>query len=69
MLASMHLRAQPGQSLVAARLRALLEGTEIVASHRVNDSRVQDPYSFRCAPAVLGAVVDAVAYVRGGRDA
>ena len=57
------LRGQPGQTLVAARLRALLEGTEIVASHRVNDSRVQDPYSFRCAPAVLGAVADAVSYV------
>jgi histidine ammonia-lyase len=42
----------------------LLHGTEIVGSHRVNDSRVQDPYSFRCAPAVLGAAADAVAYVR-----
>jgi histidine ammonia-lyase len=58
------LRAQPGQAEVAARLRALLEGTEIVGSHRVNDTRVQDPYSFRCAPAVLGATADAVAYVR-----
>lgn len=58
------LRAQPGQSTVAARLRALLEGTQIVESHRVNDSRVQDPYSFRCAPAVLGAAVDAVGYVQ-----
>ena len=58
------LRAQPGQAHVAERLRALLAGTEIVASHRVNDDRVQDPYSFRCAPAVLGAALDAVTYVR-----
>jgi histidine ammonia-lyase len=58
------LRRQPGQMAVAARVQALLEGTEIVGSHRVNDTRVQDPYSFRCAPAVLGAAEDAVAYVR-----
>ena len=58
------LRAQPGQAFVAERLRACLAGTTIVASHRVNDDRVQDPYSFRCAPAVLGAAVDAVDYVR-----
>ncbi len=58
------LRAQPGQALVAAQVRRLLEGTEIVGSHRENDTRVQDPYSFRCAPAVLGAAADAVAYVR-----
>ncbi len=58
------LRAQPGPAAVAAQLRALLSGTTIVASHRVNDDRVQDPYSFRCAPPVLGAAGDAVAYVR-----
>jgi histidine ammonia-lyase len=58
------LRAQPGPSAVATRLRELLAGTTIVASHRVNDDRVQDPYSFRCAPPVLGAADDAVAYVR-----
>jgi histidine ammonia-lyase len=59
------LRAQPGQALVAGQLGSLLAGTEIVASHRVNDDRVQDPYSFRCAPAVLGAALDAMTYVRG----
>lgn len=58
------LRNQPGQARVAADVLALLDGTEIVGSHRVNDSRVQDPYSFRCAPAVLGAAADAVAYVQ-----
>jgi histidine ammonia-lyase len=58
------LRGQPGQAEVAACLRDWLAGTEIVESHRVDDSRVQDPYSYRCAPVVLGAALDAVAYVR-----
>lgn len=58
------LRAQPGQAAVAALLRARLDGTEIVGSHRLDDARVQDPYSFRCAPVVLGAAVDTVAWVR-----
>lgn len=57
-------RRQPGQALVAERLRALLAGSEIVRSHRENDPRVQDPYSLRCAPAVLGAAWDAAGYVK-----
>jgi histidine ammonia-lyase len=59
------LRNQPGQVAVAARLRALLASSEIVVSHAENDPRVQDPYSFRCSPQVLGAALDAIAYVRG----
>ncbi|BCS33955.1 histidine ammonia-lyase [Luteitalea sp. TBR-22] len=58
------LRGQPGQEAVAAHLRDWLRGTEIVESHRLDDSRVQDPYSYRCAPVVLGAALDAIAYVR-----
>ncbi|MEM9374364.1 MAG: aromatic amino acid lyase, partial [Planctomycetota bacterium] len=54
------VRNQPGAAAVARRLRVLLEGGDIVASHAVEDPRVQDPYSFRCAPVVLGAVFDAV---------
>jgi histidine ammonia-lyase len=57
------LRPHPGQERVAANLRALLEGSQIVASHAECD-RVQDPYSFRCIPVVHGAVRDAIAYVR-----
>lgn len=57
------LRPHPGQSQVADNLRALLEGSEIVRSH-AQCGRVQDPYSFRCMPAVHGAVRDAIAYVR-----
>ena len=51
------LRGQPGQIAVAARLRALLDGSEIVTSHHDCD-RVQDPYSFRCQPQVMGASLD-----------
>jgi histidine ammonia-lyase len=58
------LRPQPGQQAVAERLRALLAGSPVVESH-ADCGRVQDPYTLRCAPQVLGAVMDAVAYVRG----
>jgi histidine ammonia-lyase len=54
------LRPQPGQAASAANLRRLLEASEIVASHRENDPRVQDAYSLRCAPQVLGAARDAL---------
>jgi histidine ammonia-lyase len=57
-------RGQRGPSEVAHRLRALIAGSQIVPSHLHNDSRVQDPYSLRCAPQVLGAVHDAIAFVR-----
>lgn len=53
------LRGQPGQIAVAAMLRTLMQGSEIRESHRgVDDGRVQDPYSFRCQPQVMGAVLD-----------
>lgn len=54
-------RNQPGPARVAATLRGLLMGSGIVDSHAENDPRVQDPYSFRCAPLVLGAAGDAIA--------
>ncbi|HET8980248.1 MAG TPA: histidine ammonia-lyase [Solirubrobacteraceae bacterium] len=53
------MRRQPGQIASAANIRALLDGSEIVASHRgPEDTRVQDAYSLRCAPAVAGAARD-----------
>jgi histidine ammonia-lyase len=58
------LRGQPGPCEVAARLRALLAGSSVVASH-ADCGRVQDPYTLRCAPQVLGAIADALAYVTG----
>ncbi|MEO7277797.1 MAG: histidine ammonia-lyase [Sphingomicrobium sp.] len=51
------LRGQPGQIRVAAAIRGLLDGSEILTSH-VECSRVQDPYSFRCQPQVMGAALD-----------
>ena len=58
------LRRQPGPAAVAARLRALLAGSPVVASH-ADCGRVQDPYTLRCAPQVLGAVSDALGYIAG----
>jgi histidine ammonia-lyase len=43
---------------VARYYRALLQGSAIRASHRVGDDRVQDPYSLRCQPQVVGACLD-----------
>jgi len=52
------LRGQPGQIRVAAALRGLLDGSEILSSHQCCCSKVQDPYSFRCQPQVMGAALD-----------
>ena len=57
------VRRQPGQIEVATRLRGLLSGSEIVRSHAENDPRVQDPYSLRAMPQVLGAALDAFHFV------
>lgn len=56
------LRPQVGQAISAANIYAMLKNSGIVASHRENDSRVQDAYSLRCAPQVNGAVRDTVSY-------
>ena len=52
------LRGHRGQIETAAALGALMEGSAIRASHRVDDSRVQDPYCVRCQPQVMGAALD-----------
>ena len=52
------LRGQPGQSRVAAALLNLMAGSAIRDSHRTGDDKVQDPYSLRCQPQVMGAVFD-----------
>jgi histidine ammonia-lyase len=52
------LRGLPGQIDAAESLRALLEESIIRESHRDNDERVQDPYSIRCQPQVMGACID-----------
>src|SRR5204863_7722322 len=56
------LRPQPGQADSAANLRRLLQGSPIVASHREDDPRVQDPYSLRCAPQLNRAARDVLAH-------
>ncbi len=57
------LRPHPGQADSASNLRALLAGSAIMASHRTpHCNRVQDAYSLRCSPQVLGAARDTVDY-------
>jgi len=59
-------RGQVGQVASAARLRDLLAGSEINASHQGPDChKVQDPYSLRCMPQVHGAARDGLAFCRG----
>lgn len=53
------VRGQPGQIRVAAAIRDLLTGSAIVDSHH-RCGRVQDPYSFRCQPQVMGAALDLI---------
>lgn len=53
------LRGHPTQADVAAALTTLLAGSGIVQSHQ-DCGKVQDPYSLRCQPQVLGAVLDLV---------
>jgi histidine ammonia-lyase len=55
------LRGHPGQIAAARAFRELLAGSAIRASHLVNDDRVQDPYSLRCQPQVMGACRDLIA--------
>ncbi|RJF99351.1 histidine ammonia-lyase [Noviherbaspirillum saxi] len=54
------VRGQPGQIAVAKIYRELLKGSEIRRSHLENDERVQDPYSLRCQPQVMGACIDLI---------
>jgi histidine ammonia-lyase len=56
------LRPHPGQAASADNMLRVLAGSQIVASHRDGDTRVQDAYSLRCAPQVTGAVRDTVAH-------
>ncbi len=58
------VRGQPGQIDAAAALRGLMEGSAIRESH-VDCTRVQDPYSIRCQPQVLGPCLDTLRHVAG----
>ena len=52
------LRGHAGQIAAASAMSELLEGSQIRASHLVDDARVQDPYCIRCQPQVTGAAMD-----------
>jgi histidine ammonia-lyase len=56
------LRGHPGQAAVAEHYRRLLDASEIRRSHLENDPRVQDPYSLRCQPQVMGACLESVRF-------
>ncbi|MEE2682178.1 MAG: histidine ammonia-lyase [Planctomycetota bacterium] len=58
------VRCQTGQIEVAARVLEQLADSQIVEDHRDDDPRVQDPYCLRAASQVLGAAIDAIAFVR-----
>jgi len=59
------IRGQPGQQRVAGDLRRLLAGSQILPAHKEDDPRVQDAYSLRAAPQVLGAAFDTIEHARG----
>jgi histidine ammonia-lyase len=56
------VRGHQGQIDAAAALRSLMSGSGIRNSHAEGDDRVQDPYSIRCQPQVMGACLDALRY-------
>jgi histidine ammonia-lyase len=53
------LRGQPGQIAVAKKYTHFLHSSSILESH-VNCEKVQDPYSLRCQPQVMGACLDII---------
>jgi histidine ammonia-lyase len=59
------VRGQSGQQTVANSIREHLRGSTILTSHNEDDPRIQDPYSFRCSPQVLGAAIEAIARITG----
>jgi len=58
----MQARPHPGQIRIAAILRKLLKGSEIIKKAR--NEKVQDAYTLRCIPQVYGAVLDTLNYAR-----
>lgn len=58
------LRGHPGHIDAAEVIRNLMEGSEIREDHR-DCAKVQDPYSMRCFPQVMGAAIDALRWIHG----
>ncbi|MCR5130394.1 MAG: histidine ammonia-lyase [Prevotella sp.] len=59
------VRPHQGQIETAARMREMLEGSQLINGVKAH---VQDPYSFRCVPQVHGSVKDTIRYVRSVID-
>lgn len=53
-------KLQVGQSLIAQLIRDIYQDSKLAGSSH----RVQDPYSFRCIPQVMGPVLDAYHYCK-----
>lgn len=53
------VKPHPGQAAAAGAMRAALAGSRLVDSGQGRDRMLQDPYSIRCAPQVIGAARDA----------
>lgn len=58
------LRPHAGQKIVARALLQLLEGSEVIPSHK-GPHKVQDAYTLRCMPQVLGACLDVLSHASG----
>ncbi|MFQ6045318.1 MAG: histidine ammonia-lyase [Gemmatimonadales bacterium] len=58
-------RPHEGQKRSAALMRDLLADSEIRESHRTGDPRVQDAYSLRCTPQIIGPVGDTIEFAAG----
>lgn len=65
------VRGQPGQEAVAAELRRILGDNSEIGDSHTNCGKVQDPYSLRCQPQVMGAAWDHIGYASQvlGREA
>lgn len=55
-------KAHPGQALCAAWVRQLLGETRVSG---LRAGRIQDRYSIRCAPHIIGVLLDALSFARG----
>lgn len=60
------VNGQPGQVRTAARLRSMVVGSGLIDS---DPDRVQDAYSVRCTPQVLGPIHDMLAFIEGRVEA
>ena len=58
------LKHHPGQIASAASIRAALDGSRLIDSHKEAGRIIQDPYSIRCSPHVIGAARDASSWMR-----